>query len=85
MNELKVKFVKQGKEPYEKIVTNLDELNSLELSEFLEIFIRLKKKVQYSKRVIDEILNTPDVSLSKELRNKAEDLFQVKISNNYNR
>lgn len=77
--DLKIKFVDQGIDPYEKTVIALSELTVSEQEEFLKIFVRLKKKTQYSKRAIDEVLNTPGISLSKQLREKLEDLFKVNL------
>ena len=82
--ELKVKFVEQGVEPYELVIVNEHDVENLSLgekAELLKIFLRLKKKVQYSKRVIEEILRTPGLNISSELREKTENLFKVTVYN----
>jgi hypothetical protein len=53
-NKLRVKFV-NGEIPYEKEISSIKDLTEKEGIEFLDIFIRLKKKQNQVKRIIGDL------------------------------
>lgn len=51
---VRLKFINQNVEPYEKTINHVDELNEGEKVEFLEIFLRLKKGFHRNKKVFNK-------------------------------
>lgn len=78
MEKIRIKFVNQDVAPYEKEILNIDELTSKEKEEFLEIYLRLKKRSFYSKVIIEDMI--PHCN-SIEIKEKAEYFLKIKKTN----
>ena len=49
---LRVKFVEQNKPQYEKEINHIDDMNDSEKREFLAIFVRIKKKISFIRKIL---------------------------------
>lgn len=77
---VRIKFVNQlASLPYEKTISELDELNVSEKDEMLSIYLRLKKRTFYQKVMIEELI--PFCS-SESVKEKALNLLKININSN---